>query len=828
MGTSMIAAAAITAADTFDDNVTWVLPVHGLFRDVNGTASHAVAGVPIRVAGDIADFKTYVHANTVLASSTVTVFASGVASALSVTYGSGETGEKTDTDTVAVAATDELSCELAVGNDAGGAKTIRLDSMSLEYTTADADTHACIGPCGTDIARSTDSTTWYWAGGACGYGASTTELSTYATSAVALSNLYVTVDANSRSTNTAFRVRVNGGNGNQTVTFAAAETGAKEDTSNTDALADGDAFGWAMTTGTGGGSINPYSMVCVSETADRRHYMNAGNTSGEAYSTTDYSGLSGGLDTNTTEAQAQTRVPFAGTLSGLRAYAAANTSSSSSTVNARVEGATVDTITFGVGETGLKESSGAVAFADDDLLGFQIAQGGTGSITLTVIALDIQNFAALTASPTDSITLSDSASTAMSFALSKTDSIALTDSMTTDGFTFTPFSGTRTFVGVGELATALGAASAGDVLVLAEGTHDVSTNVPAGVTIRGVCGDSTILNVTSTIELGNSVTIRDLTVTATGVAFDLSAGSTWFDGVTFGGCSVSVLGPPSGSTATFHRCTFEGTTEDHWYRHEGADPGATTFKACLFLSTVAGSQECLYWQDFTGDTTGLVVLFENCTIINTVARGILSLDTYDGTVTYTNNVVQSVNDSFFGDASGHDTGSGNYSNQDGQGEAYVTTVPDLHLHAYAPTNKSPFRNAVSASGFDRNHLPLSTSAGCYQWREQGSAIYKPRFLNPVNGIVFSYDGNTFTGSTEALVAQSNNVPVRQVYDHLEVACRVRQYVQDLTHPSLGRFWVTADGYYRLTVDVGTFDLVISSPASRIFGTANLNDVDDTD
>lgn len=87
-------------------------------------------------------------------------------------------------------------------------------------------------------------------GGPTGLTEANVELTARAT--YALSGLYIRVTKNSTTAASTLRCRVNGANGNQSLTIPAGTTGQFEDTVNSDTLADGDRFATSLVVGTGG------------------------------------------------------------------------------------------------------------------------------------------------------------------------------------------------------------------------------------------------------------------------------------------------------------------------------------------------------------------------------------------------------------------------------------------------------------------------------------------------------------------------------------------------------------------------------------------------
>jgi hypothetical protein len=156
----------------------------------------------------------------------------------------------------------------------------------------------------------------------------------------------------------------------------------------------------------------------------------------------------------------------------------------------------------------------------------------------------------------------------------------------------------------------------------------------------------------------------------------------------------------------------------------------------------------------------------------------------------------------------------------------------LDLDGYTPRNESAVRvvdgsyaSYAHQAALDYYGHPFAAnrSAGAIQWQYDASALYRPRFEHDLTS------ATAFDFVFHYLDAIDNTLPVaEQTYtSHDEIACHVNLIVGDLTHPSRGRFYVTYDGYYRLVVDTGTFDLTLSGDADTVFGAYNQTGQTDT-
>lgn len=307
----------------------------------------------------------------------------------------------------------------------------------------------------------------------------------------------------------------------------------------------------------------------------------------------------------------------------------------------------------------------------------------------------------------------------------------------------------------------------------------------------------------------------------------------WFENVIFHQDEVqgyvSSTGPAAGKEVTFKRCTFTITTEgSSWFYIYDDMIGLMTFESCLFkLET---SDVGIVVDDFSVDTTGLIHTYRNCTAINTGVGAITALDTYNGGVVNFFNCVSyepKQAGGFFGDAGGHDNGLGCFV-QHAAPEIgalpyyYLTEVKQLDLHpdSWAPRNGSPARQGGDLNEvhrLDKNYIPYDPekpSAGCYQWYGEFAALYRPWFLDPLDGFNFVYDGE----DTDGLLSG-----VTQVNSNHEMACIIRKVIHDLTHPSRADVFTTHDGGYQIVETSGAllFDLYITGPAAKVFGTQSM-------
>lgn len=375
----------------FADNTTTYCTVNGCVQTIS---TEAPAQAPMRQNGTISNLSTVVSANTTTVSNVITVRNNLAATAMTVTYTSLQTGVKNDTtNTASIINTDEVDFEVAMANDASGAKTMSIKVMEIQFTSSEDNYigYLTVGATSTSTTITTASTSYYLDGGTV-YDSSTTEYPIEMLNSYTLSNLFTYTVSNARTTTTTITFRKNLANGNQTVNYTSGQTGVKEDTSNSDSIVSGDDIGYVCVTGTGTGTIaltNVVSkMVTQSETCFE---MSCAIGVGRGVTGTWYSALNGTFPSAlTTQSTSRSKAPFYTDLTNLRTYVSANTATGASTITVNVE--TVNTalsISYAVSETGLKRDTDVVNVTSGDNFGFEFVRGTSGTITI--------HFAAVTA-----------------------------------------------------------------------------------------------------------------------------------------------------------------------------------------------------------------------------------------------------------------------------------------------------------------------------------------------------------------------------------------------------------------------------------------------
>ena len=209
-----------------------------------------------------------------------------------------------------------------------------------------------------------------------------------------LSGLYIRITASTTNAATTIRTRINGANGNQSVSPGTAATGVFEDTTNTDTIADGDLVAiQAVAAPTGTLTMTNISQIFDvpgKATAVTKMVTNpASITGGSGFFCVVYGGQN---ETLGIEDDVKYQVPRGGTFVNLAVYVLGNTRTADSNVKSRVDGAngklvvTIPTTTSGLFEDTTNRDlipKGGVTDYD-----YVINAGGTGTITVQSISTE--------------------------------------------------------------------------------------------------------------------------------------------------------------------------------------------------------------------------------------------------------------------------------------------------------------------------------------------------------------------------------------------------------------------------------------------------------
>lgn len=380
-------------SDTVNDNSTRYTSFGGQLRFA---VAETAAETPVRDAGTVNNLYSYVPTNTATVTSTLTLRVSLADSALTVSYTADQTGIKEDTsNSVTVAATDELDWEVTVPTEAGS-NSIAFSVISGQFNpTTSTNCISFMVAEGLLSYTTASATNFFCANGQLDTTSTEAQAKLRIKGSFTATNFYTHVDSNARTTDTTFTTRKNGGTGGQTLTYTSGQTGSKEDTSGSDTLVDGDDYNYAITTGTGTEAIS-IRVVCTRlVNTSSQFILMSGSAAGQAqaFNVTNYFEPGGSaLSVGTTEATFQMLSRLNFTARELQCYVSANTIATSATVvTTRVNGAgSVLTISIAAGATGLQADSTNVAAinAGTDELSHQVVTPNTsGSLTFTWFAM---------------------------------------------------------------------------------------------------------------------------------------------------------------------------------------------------------------------------------------------------------------------------------------------------------------------------------------------------------------------------------------------------------------------------------------------------------
>jgi hypothetical protein len=338
-----------TSSVTFATSATRFFPL-GVGADLN-SATEAHNALPCRTAGTYSDFSLYQQ--TSLASGATATFRKNTADGnQTISIGSGVTGALQDlSNTDTVVAGDLIAIQYVNATAANA----RVTGMGCVFEDSSSDRVYRLAARRDSFSSATASTTSFFpVGGVIPNAAATTEANAqYKNRLTAtIRNAAIYVSANARSTTTTFRSRVNGANGNISISIGASTTGLLEDTSNSDSIVNTDLICTSLTTGTGAGTITVRGTLLeyVTSSASAPILCGSANGTSAASAETRYNSISGGISNNSTEVNISAPLWTSGTLSNLQCYVSVNTIAATSTLTSRIAGADGN-LTLSIGST---------------------------------------------------------------------------------------------------------------------------------------------------------------------------------------------------------------------------------------------------------------------------------------------------------------------------------------------------------------------------------------------------------------------------------------------------------------------------------------------
>lgn len=205
------------------------------------------------------------------------------------------------------------------------------------------------------------------------------------------SKFSIKITVNSFTTTSTARLRINGANGNQSVSITNGVTGIFQDNSNSDTISSGDLLNYSIAAGSGGTLTFTIFSILYEATGNASYFlMNNGSTGFTANSTTRYQSVGDdGLQiTETTESDVQTRVRVAGTHKNLYVYINSNARITTTTLRSRKNSGNGNmSISITSGSTGLfEDTTNSDTLASGDLINYSLTTStGGGSIAFRII-----------------------------------------------------------------------------------------------------------------------------------------------------------------------------------------------------------------------------------------------------------------------------------------------------------------------------------------------------------------------------------------------------------------------------------------------------------
>lgn len=350
--------------------------------------------VPVRFAGKCRNLFVYVRVSDTSFATVIALRKSQTTTSLDVSYSAAQTGIKEDrTAQISMVATDEIAMIVSHNASETGSITIRVNGIEFAPTVASTCVMICCSR--GQINFTAEQTSYNTINGVM------SELSNEAIvkfpfgDAYTASNLYVYVSENGGTGNCTFGTRKNGSNGNQSVLYTSGQTGAKEDTSNTDSLVSGNDFNF-YTIGAASVSVSAQIQSCTLRQVGTFFPMVSSDpstvNSNVAFGSTVYFGGAGNLFQENIEISTQFLARFNWTAKQFGAYVTANDiGTSASTVTFRDNGAdSAMVLSYAAGQTGLKTDAvnTAVITKGTDEVNYAVTTPDTsGTISFSWIGL---------------------------------------------------------------------------------------------------------------------------------------------------------------------------------------------------------------------------------------------------------------------------------------------------------------------------------------------------------------------------------------------------------------------------------------------------------
>ena len=363
-----------------------------------GFATNAECALPWYYTGTITRLTAYVNANAATASSTITLFKNGVATALTITIPAGAgpgTGLFEDlSNSVSFTSSDTLTFQQVIGT--GGA--VQVFNLGAYVEEAAGKMIMRVGTAGTGVNNGANNATRYYAL----TGASAISITDNNTvrftmrEGCRIKNL-IGFLSNTRPTSiTIMSTVVNGVSNNPYVSLAAAFSGFFSNTSNSVSIVDGDVVSMRIfNSGGGGGTV---TVTCGSvdiEYSGNAFQMFSNIVAGLVNSTSAsrFFPLSGSLNTTATEQLTQIKLLDEGTIKNLSVTVLANANATSVTnFYARIAGAdTAVAVAVPISTTGIKaDTTNTAPFTNGQTVNIRTIKSVTSGVSINNVSLVVE------------------------------------------------------------------------------------------------------------------------------------------------------------------------------------------------------------------------------------------------------------------------------------------------------------------------------------------------------------------------------------------------------------------------------------------------------
>ncbi len=372
-----ISTAIIDFSLLIGDNTTNYLPVANCIVNAVET-TEANAQIVHRTAGTYSKLLAYISANG-LNTSTIRLRIGGVNGNQVLSIGENATGFFEDTThTDAIAAGNLVS--LSVVADSGSDMMLRQLRLFFESTSV-TETVTRYAAYGTQIYDVASVTVYNYLAGIVDPDGTTTEAHAQFKfkTAGTLKNLNCYISANTRPATTV-RTRINGGDGNQSLSIGASATGWFEDVAHTDAVAVNDLCNYSVALGTGTNALYFESIGCDFITINNKLQLFGQHSQIFYEGITSYLTLTGGNKNDATESNQSLKFPFVTKfVSNLEINISDNTINGTSTLKTRIDGGNGNqSISITAATTGwFEDTVHTDTFLPANVINLILAAGGT-------------------------------------------------------------------------------------------------------------------------------------------------------------------------------------------------------------------------------------------------------------------------------------------------------------------------------------------------------------------------------------------------------------------------------------------------------------------